>query len=78
MDNNNGYVWDIAFARGSDYLLATSNESQVRFWPTDPAILQAEICSKLQRNMTRYEWETYVGKDVKQEITCIGLLVEGY
>jgi WD40 repeat protein len=78
MDNNNGFVWDIAFAKGSDYLIATSNESQVRFWPTDPAILQNEICNKLNRNMTRYEWETYVGKDVKHEITCIGLLVEDF
>lgn len=78
MDNNNGFVWDIAFAKGSDYLIATSNESQVRFWPTDPAILQNEICNKLNRNMNRYEWETYVGKDVKHEITCIGLLVEDF
>jgi hypothetical protein len=44
----------------------------------DPAILQNEICNKLNRNMTRYEWETYVGKDVKHEITCIGLLVEDF
>lgn len=78
MDNNDGFIWDIAFAKGSDYLITTTYESEIRIWPTDPAILQNEICSKLDRNMTRYEWETYVGKDIKQEITCVGLLIDDY
>jgi WD40 repeat protein len=78
MDNNDGFIWDIAFAKGSDYLITTTYESEIRIWPTDPAILQNEICSKLDKNMTRYEWETYVGKDIKQEITCVGLLIDDY
>jgi WD40 repeat protein len=78
MDNNDGFIWDIAFAKGSDYLITTTYESEIRIWPTDPAILQNEICNKLEKNMTRYEWETYVGKDIKHEITCIGLLIEDY
>lgn len=78
MDNNDGFIWDIAFAKGSDYLITTTYESEIRIWPTDPAILQNEICNKLEKNMTRYEWETYVGKDIKQEITCVGLLIEDY
>ncbi len=78
MDNNDGFIWDIAFAKGSDYLITTTYESEIRIWPTDPAILQNEICSKLDKNMTRYEWETYVGKDIKQEITCVGLLINDY
>lgn len=78
MDNNDGFIWDIAFAKGSDYLITTTYESEIRVWPTDPAILQNEICNKLEKNMTRYEWETYVGKDIKQEITCVGLLIDDY
>lgn len=78
MDNNDGFIWDIAFAKGSDYLVTTTYESEIRIWPTDPAILQNEICNKLDRNMTKYEWETYVGKDIKQEITCVGLLIDDY
>jgi WD40 repeat protein len=78
MDNNNGFIWDIAFAKGSNYLVATTHESEVRVWPTDPALLQNEICGQLKHNMSQYEWETYVGKDVKQEITCVGLLIDNY
>ncbi len=78
MDNNDGFIWDIAFAKGSDYLITTTYESEIRIWPTDPTILQNEICNKLERNMSRYEWETYVGKDIKQEITCVGLLIDDY
>lgn len=78
MDNNEGFIWDIVFAKGSDYLITTTYESEIRIWPTDPALLQNEICNKLERNMNRYEWETYVGKDIKQEVTCIGLLINDY
>jgi WD40 repeat protein len=78
MDNNEGFIWDIVFAKGSDYLVTTTYESEIRIWPTDPAILQNEICNKLERNMSRYEWETYVGKDIKHEITCVGLLIDDY
>jgi hypothetical protein len=78
MDNNDGFIWDIVFAKGSDYLITTTYESEIRIWPTDPALLQSEICPKLKRNMSRYEWETYVGKEIKHEITCIGLLIDDY
>jgi WD40 repeat protein/ABC-type oligopeptide transport system ATPase subunit len=70
MDNNNGFIWDITFAKGSDYLIAACHESEIRVWPTDPDFLAQQVCPKLTRNMTEDEWNRYVGKDIDYEGTC--------
>ena len=70
MDNNNGFIWDIKFARGSDYLIAACHESEIRVWPTNPDFLAKQVCPKLSRNMTDDEWNRYVGKDIRYENTC--------
>jgi energy-coupling factor transporter ATP-binding protein EcfA2/flagellar motility protein MotE (MotC chaperone) len=78
MDNNNGFVWSLAFAKGSDYLLASFNNGEVRIWPTDPKMLADQICPKLTRNMTPEEWKIYVGNDVLYESTCKSLLIKSF
>lgn len=77
MSNNAGFIWDIEFAKGSDYLLAACSESEIRVWPTDPTILAEQICPKLTRNMTRDEWKKYVGstEEISYETTCQNLPV---
>ncbi|HYC85575.1 MAG TPA: hypothetical protein VEB86_10150 [Chryseosolibacter sp.] len=77
MENNNGFIWDIAFTKSSEYLIAACSESEIRVWPTDPALLAKEICPKLKRNMTPDEWKKYVGEggNIEYEPTCVGLLI---
>lgn len=78
MENNNGFIWDIAFAKGSDYLIAACHESEIRVWPTDPELLANQVCPKLTRNMTQDEWQKYVGADIEFENTCTNLLISDY
>jgi hypothetical protein len=80
MGNNNGFIWDIEFAKGSDYLIAACSESEIRVWPTDPSLLAEQICPKLKRNMTQDEWRKYVGEieEIPYEYTCIRLLIKDY
>jgi WD40 repeat protein len=79
MDNNNGFIWDIAFTPGSHYLIAACSESEVRVWPTDPSLMAERICPKLKRNMSQDEWKKYVGdENIKYEPTCVGLLIKDY
>lgn len=78
MDNNNGFIWDIAFAKGSDYLVAACHESEIRVWPTSPELLANQVCPKLQRNMTQDEWNKYVGAKIEYETTCTNLLIKPY
>jgi WD40 repeat protein len=77
MDNNNGFIWDIAFAKGSNYLVAACSESEIRVWPTDPSLLATPVCSFLKRNMTQGEWSKYVGDDIEFEFTCEKFLISG-
>ncbi len=84
MDNNNGFIWDIAFTKGSDYLIAACHESEIRIWPTDAKILASQICPQLTRNMTQDEWAKYVGNNYEVEVetdyetTCPNLLIKAY
>jgi WD40 repeat protein len=80
MGNNNGFIWDIEFAKGSDYLIAACSESEIRVWPTDPSLLAEQICPKLTRNMTLDEWKKYVGNvdEIPYENTCVRLLIKQY
>jgi hypothetical protein len=78
MDNNNGYVWDIGFAKGSDYLIASCNSGEIRIWPTDPKLLAEQVCPELKRNMTEDEWEKYIGNKVPYETTCKSLQVSDF
>lgn len=80
MQNNAGFVWDIAFTKNSDYLIAACSESEIRVWPTNPALLAEKICPQLKRNMTKDEWEKYVGEqeDIQYEPTCVGLLINDF
>jgi len=78
MDNNSGNIWRLAFAKGSSYLLASCNNGEIRVWPTDPKILADQICPKLKRNMTKEEWEIYVGNGILYESTCKSLLISDF
>jgi hypothetical protein len=78
MDNNNGNVWHIAFAKGSNYLIASCNDGEVRVWPTDTRTLAEQVCPKLTRNMTKEEWRIYVGSDIGYESTCKSILIKDF
>jgi WD40 repeat protein len=80
MQNNAGFVWDIAFTKNSDYLIAACSESEIRVWPTNPSLLAEKICPQLKRNMTKDEWVKYVGRedDISYESTCVGLLINDF
>jgi hypothetical protein len=72
MDNNNGNVWRMDFANGSDYLLGSCNNGEIRVWPTSIKMLSDQLCPLLDRNITKEEWRTYIGNEneIKYEETC--------
>ena len=78
MDNNNGQVWDMAFSAGSDFLLTSCNNGEIRVWPTDPQMLAEQVCPKLPRNMTPEEWNIYVANGITYESTCKSLLIKDF
>lgn len=78
MDSNNGNIWDIGFAKGSDFLIASCNNGEIRIWPTDPKALAEQVCPRLTRNMTPEEWKIYVANNIEYESTCKSLLINNF
>jgi WD40 repeat protein len=69
-DHGGNYVWDLAFSPDSNYLISGCENGLIKIWPTKIGMLSSQICNHLIRNMSRAEWDRYVGSDVDYEITC--------
>ena len=64
------YVWSITFNKTSDYLLAGTKDGVLKLWPTRPDLMAGDICRYLFRNLTKTEWDRYVGEDIRYINTC--------
>jgi len=64
------YVWSIAFNNTSDYLLAGTKDGVLKLWPTRPDLMAGDICKYLFRNMSKLEWDRFVGEDIRYINTC--------
>ncbi|MBR9997605.1 MAG: High-affnity carbon uptake protein Hat/HatR [Cyclobacteriaceae bacterium] len=69
-DHGGNYVWDLSFSPDGNYLISGCENGLIKIWPTKIEMLSSQLCDYLGRNMTRAEWERYVGSDVDYEITC--------
>ena len=68
--DHDDYVWSIEFSPSSDYLLAGTKDGILKLWPTKPELMAKDLCQYLIRNMTRKEWDRYVGEDIEYVNTC--------
>jgi WD40 repeat protein/energy-coupling factor transporter ATP-binding protein EcfA2 len=68
--DHESWVWTIAFSPDSKQLLGGTQETEVRSWPTSVAAMTNIICGKVDRPLTKDEWETYVAVDLPYEETC--------
>jgi WD40 repeat protein len=64
------YVWSIEFNTTSEYLLAGTKDGVLKLWPTKPDLMAEDLCKYLYRNMTKTEWDRYVGDDINYINTC--------
>ena len=64
------YVWSIEFNSSSEYLLAGTKDGVLKLWPTKPDLMAEDLCKYLYRNMTKGEWDRYVGDDINYVNTC--------
>lgn len=68
--DHNDFVWSIAFSPNGNYLLAGTRKGILKVWPTKPELLADDVCRYLIRNMTKQEWQRYVGEDIPYIYTC--------
>ncbi len=70
LKDHESWVLSIAFSPDGKNLVTTSNKKdRILIWATNPDYLAPEVLSRLNRNMTEEEWNTYVAKDIEYEKT---------
>lgn len=67
--DSEGWVYSVAFSPDGKYFLTGSTGSLVAR-PTRSANMAVNMCSLIQRNFSKNEWDNYVGEDIPYVETC--------
>jgi WD40 repeat protein len=72
LDDHGDWVWSAAFTHDDRQLLVGLHGIAItlKSWPTDVDALSKSLCGYVSRNLTRAEWELYVGNHLPYEQTC--------
>jgi hypothetical protein len=65
----NARVFAVGF--GPDDLLATADETAAILWTLDGDGLTASACNVANRNLTRTEWDKFIGPHSPYSRTCV-------
>jgi hypothetical protein len=71
MDDNSGFVFCVTFSPDGKYIVSGSTEEhRLIARPTSAVMLSERICPLVNRNLTKEEWNTYIGNDIEYRATC--------
>jgi WD40 repeat protein len=80
--SDHDWVWDVAFSPDDEQLLVGINSVKenigsidypIHAWPTKIETMSGILCTMTPRNMTKDEWDIFVGEDLQYESTCPNL-----
>ncbi len=73
MKDNAGFVFSVAFSSNGRYFVSGSaDEPRLVARPAEASVLASQVCPLVKRDMSREEWNTYVGEDIPYQATCSG------
>lgn len=79
LSDHRDWVWSATFSPDDEQLFASVHsatetikgvEHTIRAWPTKIPTMANMLCGFVSRNISREEWEIFVGEDLKYETTC--------
>ncbi|MFT7150043.1 MAG: WD40 repeat protein [Nonlabens sp.] len=70
LDDHNDWVLTACFDPSGERIISGSRDNFIRFWPVKHEELANRICDMIGRNLTRGEWEEYVGSEIPYKLTC--------
>jgi hypothetical protein len=73
MPDNDGFVLVMEFSPDGQIIVSggAGDGNNLKSRPANNDFLAADICNTISRNMTKDEWNAYVGKDIPFEKTCL-------
>jgi WD40 repeat protein len=63
----------VAFSPDDKWVLTESTDNTTRIWLWQADDVEAMICERLSRNLTRAEWNQYIGNNIPYHETCSNL-----
>ena len=70
-------VKSVAFSRGGKTLASGSEDTTIILWDVDVQSWLARTCRSVNRNLSKAEWDQYIGAATPYHKTCSDLPVEG-
>ncbi len=70
LEDHNQSVTSVAFTPDGKYLASGSFDCSIRLWIASTDVLADMVCQKVLRNLTRQEWQQFMGDDIDYERTC--------
>jgi WD40 repeat protein len=75
-EHGNNFVLSVTFSPDGKFLISSADQKDqskfnyIYIWPTEAEYMADLLCSKLERNFTQKEWESYVATDIDYRKTC--------
>jgi WD40 repeat protein len=69
-------VRNVAFSPDGTYGIAGDYFENIHVWKWRPEDIIADACSRLARNLTRVEWQMYIGSALRYQPVCNNLPIE--
>lgn len=70
------FVRAVAFSPDSKYVLTGDYYEPVYMWKWRPEDLITDACSRVTRNLTRVEWQKYIGSALTYQVICPNFPIE--
>ena len=68
--DHNDWVWSASFSPNGEQVLTASGDHLMRIYPTLTQKMAETLCGGVSRNISRKEWDQFVGEDIPYGITC--------
>ena len=68
--NHGSEVYSAAFSPDGRYIASGTYSNSVHVWLWQAADLIDDACSRLSRNLTRNEWDQYIGAEFAYQTIC--------